>query len=107
ADILIGASVEGANLATSTGIYLASRGEMILARALLERALAISEAAYGSQAPQMAAALANFGSVLQQQSDLVNARRQYERALAIFEAAYGPQHPVLACSLGGRGHVLR
>jgi tetratricopeptide (TPR) repeat protein len=75
------------------GLYLWGRAELPAARAHLERALAITEAALGPDHPEVARTLTSLGNVLGDQGDLEEARRLHERALAIFEAAYGPDHP--------------
>ena len=63
---------------------------------LLERALAIAEAAYGPDHPQVAVTLNNLGNVQEELDELPAARTILERALAIAEAAYGPDHPQVA-----------
>ena len=71
----------------------------------LERALAISEAAYGSDYPDVARVLAILGWVQQKLGELPAARVTLERALPIFEAAYGPDHPDVARVLAVLGRV--
>jgi tetratricopeptide (TPR) repeat protein len=73
----------------------------------MERALAIFEAAYGSDRPEVAQALDNLGVVLRELGELPQARAHHKRALAIFEATYGPDHPDIATTLDNLGAVLR
>ena len=56
------------------------------ARPLLERALAIDEAAYGPDHPDVATDLSNLAHILQALGDLEGARPLQERALAIVKA---------------------
>jgi Tfp pilus assembly protein PilF len=58
----------------------------------LERGLAIKEAAYGPEHPQVARTLNNLGDARRGVGDLAGAVKLFERALAIKEAAYGPEH---------------
>jgi tetratricopeptide (TPR) repeat protein len=93
-------------LLNQVGLYLAGRAELPAARATLERALAIKEAAYEADHPQVAVTLDNLGLVLGELGELSAARARLERALAIRELAYGPQHPQLARTLTNLGNVL-
>jgi tetratricopeptide (TPR) repeat protein len=66
------------------------------ARPLAERALTITETAYGSDHPDVAIRLSNLGIILRDLGQLAEARPLAERALAITETAYGPDHPAVA-----------
>jgi Flp pilus assembly protein TadD len=68
-------------------------GDLAGARAQLERALQISEAALGPDHPDIGVRRANLGLVLHDLGDLAGARTQLERALQISEATLGPDHP--------------
>jgi tetratricopeptide (TPR) repeat protein len=87
--------------------YLRGRAELIPARQLFERALAIDEAAYGPHHPEVATDVNNLASVLRELGDLAGARRLFERALAIDEAAYGPHHPEVATDVNNLAMVLQ
>jgi tetratricopeptide (TPR) repeat protein len=87
--------------------YLGRRAELRAARGACERALAIIEAAYGPDHPEVAGTLTNLGIVVQQLGELGAARSAQERSLAIFEAAYGPDHPQVARTLTNLGLVLQ
>ena len=78
------------------GCVLQDLGDLAGAKAHYERALAIDEAAYGPNHPEVATDVNNLGFVLQDLGDLAGAKAHYERALAIDEAAYGPDHPQVA-----------
>ena len=73
--------------------YLRVHARLTEARPLLERALAIDEAAYGPDHPDVAPDLNNLALILQDLGDPAAARPLQERALAIDEAAYGPGPP--------------
>ncbi len=77
------------------------------ARPLSERALTITENAFGSEHPQTAESLNNLGLLLQEQDDLATARSLFERALEIDEKTLGPDHPRTATSLNNLAVLLR
>ena len=79
--------------------YLQVHARLAEARPLAERALAIDEAAYGPDHPDVATVLNNLAHILQDLGQLAEARPLAERALAIAEAAYGPDHPDVAIRL--------
>jgi tetratricopeptide (TPR) repeat protein len=72
---------------------LHSKGELVVARGLFERALAIREQALGTDHPQTALSLNNLGGLFRDQGDPTAARPLFERALAIREHVLGPDHP--------------
>jgi Tfp pilus assembly protein PilF len=94
-------------LLNQAGLYLRGRAEFTSARALLERALRIGEAALGAQHPTVATRLNNLGLVLQDLGDFVGARALFERALRIDEAVYGPDHPEVGTDANNFGGVLQ
>jgi len=55
--------------------------------------LAIGEATYGPDHPQVAIYVNNLGSVLQALGDMEGAKKMYERALSIFTEYLGEDHP--------------
>jgi tetratricopeptide (TPR) repeat protein len=73
----------------------------------LERALAIAEAAYGPEHPEVGTRLNNLALVLRDLGDLAGARERFERALAIDLAAYGPEHPDVGTDLNNLALVLQ
>jgi hypothetical protein len=75
---------------------LGDLGQQAEAGPLAERALAITEAAYGPDHPDVATRLNNLALILQDLGQLAEAWPLAERALAITEAAYGPDHPAVA-----------
>ena len=68
-------------------------GDNLGAKAALERALAIAEAVFGLDHPDVAIYVNNLGSVLRDLGDYAEAKAAFERALAICEAVFGPDHP--------------
>ena len=87
--------------------YLQGRAQFGQARHLFERALAITEVAYGPEHPAVGARLNNLAGVLRDLGDLAAARPLVERALAIAEAAYGPEHPEVGTDLNNLAMVLK
>jgi tetratricopeptide (TPR) repeat protein len=75
------------------GLVLRALGDLAGAKAHFERALAIDEAAYGPNHPQVAIWLNNLGRVLQDLGDLEGARAHFARALAILRQFLGEDHP--------------
>jgi hypothetical protein len=59
----------------------------------------MTEAAYGSDHPEVAAILGNLGIVLVGLEQLPQARALLGRSLAILEVAYGPDHLQVARAL--------
>jgi tetratricopeptide (TPR) repeat protein len=77
------------------------------ARPLEERALAITETAYGPDHPAVAIRLNNLAETLQDLGEPRQARPLLERALAITETAYGPDHPSVATCLNNLALTLQ
>lgn len=77
------------------------------ARSLLERVLAIIEAASGSEHPDTATCINNVGYALKLQGDLSGAQPYYERALTIRKKALGSEHRDVAQSLNNLGQLLQ
>jgi eukaryotic-like serine/threonine-protein kinase len=75
------------------------------AKALHERALAISERAVGPEHPRVATSLNNLANVHYAMGAHEDAKALIERALAIREKALGPEHPDLASSLNSLANV--
>ena len=100
------AGVEKAGtLWNNLGYHLKMVADYAGARASLERALRIDEAAFGPHHPNVATDVNNLGSVQQAQGDLEGARASLERALRIDEAAFGPHHPNVAIDVNNLGSV--
>jgi tetratricopeptide (TPR) repeat protein len=75
--------------------------------ALLLRALAIDEANFGSDHPNVAIRLNNLAFLLRHTNRLAEAEPLYRRALAITEKAFGPNHPNVANRLNNLAFLLR
>lgn len=76
------------------------------ARPYFDRALAMSETAFGHEHRNSAAILNNIGRILESQGDLAQAQSYYERALIIQEKALGLEHPETATTLSNLGSLL-
>jgi hypothetical protein len=72
---------------------LEDQGDLVRARPLYERALAIFEKVRGAEHTDTALSLHSLALLLHSQGDLAGARPLLERALAIFEKVLGPKHP--------------
>src|ERR1017187_9171185 len=101
------AMADASQLLDRAGTYLQVHARLTDAKALLERALAIDEAAYGPGHPGVATDLNNLATILQDLGQPEAARPLQERALAIDEAAYGPGHPGVARDLNNLALILR
>jgi tetratricopeptide (TPR) repeat protein len=98
---------DGSWLLDRAGTYLQVHARLTDAKALLERALAIDEAAYGPDHPHVATRLNNLATILRGLGQAEAARPLQDRALAIDEAAYGPDHPEVATALNNLALILR
>jgi tetratricopeptide (TPR) repeat protein len=94
-------------LLSALDFHLDMIGDYAGAKLVSERALAIAEAKYGPDHPNVAIRLNNLASVQWKLGDPVAAKPLYERALRIGEAAYGPDDPKVATCLNNLGTVLR
>jgi tetratricopeptide (TPR) repeat protein len=83
---------------------LQEQGDLVKARSLFERALAI---VLGPEHPHTVYNLNSFAKLFQDQGHLVRARLLYERALAIREKVLGPGHPDTATSLNDLAGLLQ
>ena len=69
-------------------VFLKAKGQFSEAEPLMRRALAIDEASYGSEHPNVARDLNNLALLLQATNRLEEAEPMFRRALAIDEASY-------------------
>ena len=98
---------DGPSLLGLAGFYLWVHARHADAKALEERALAITEAAHGPDHPDVATRLNNLALTLRALGQPEAARPLQERALAITETAYGPDHPDVATRLSNLALILR
>jgi tetratricopeptide (TPR) repeat protein len=68
-------------------------GDMEGAKKMYKRALAIGEATYGPDHPDVALVVNNLGNVLQALGDPEGAKKIFEQALRIFTKYLGEDHP--------------
>jgi tetratricopeptide (TPR) repeat protein len=106
ADRLAVDPVQTSLLLNQVGLYLRGRAQFAAARVSFERALAIAEAVYGPEHPEVASITNNLGSALRQLGDLAGAKASFQRALRIDQAAYGPDDPEVATDIHNLGTVL-
>jgi Tfp pilus assembly protein PilF len=90
---------------TRLGQYLLERADYQGAEASLVRAIAIDEAVYGPDHPQVAIPLGNLGNVQKMLGEFELAWASQQRVLTIKEAVYGPDHPQVAITLSNLGVV--
>ena len=76
------------------------------AEPLYRRALAIDEASYGPDHPNVARDLNNLARLLSDTNHHAEAEPLYRRALAINEASYGPDNPNMAIGLNNLALLL-
>jgi tetratricopeptide (TPR) repeat protein len=96
-----------AQLMNHLGSLMRAKARFGEAESLYRRALAIDEASYGPNHPELAIRLNNFAALLQATNRLSEAEPLYRRALAISEASYGPDHPNVATGLNNLAALLR
>jgi tetratricopeptide (TPR) repeat protein len=72
----------------------------------MRRALAIKEASYGPEHPNVATSLNNLAQLLQTTNRLAEAEPLMRRVVEIFEISYGPEHPNVATSLNNLALLL-
>ncbi|MGD2113789.1 MAG: toll/interleukin-1 receptor domain-containing protein [Acidobacteriota bacterium] len=101
------ASEATARLLNDAGLQLLDRGVLDRARDHLERALAIGEAVYGPEHPNVATLASNLAMILQACGDLAGAEKLSRTALAIHEAIHGSQHPHVATGANNLGLILK
>jgi tetratricopeptide (TPR) repeat protein len=98
---------ETAWLLERAATYLQGRGQLVEAKGLFERALAIGEATAGPDHPDVASFRNNLGRLLRALGDLRGARTQIEQAVASGIKALGPGHQTVATFIGNLGGVFR
>jgi tetratricopeptide (TPR) repeat protein len=89
------------------GTYLQARARLEDALPLFRRALAINEATYSSDHPEIATTLNNLALALSDLGHPDQAQPLHERALAITEATHGLDHPDVAIRLTNLASALR
>jgi tetratricopeptide (TPR) repeat protein len=94
-------------LMSQLGVLLHSKARYSDAEPLLRRALAIDEASYGPDHPEVAIRLNSLAALLRATNRQSEAEPLYRRALAIDEASYGPDHPDVARDLDNLAALLR
>ena len=95
-----------ARLMNQLGLLLKSKCLFRQAEALYRRALAIDEAAFGADHPEVAIDLNNLASLLWATNRLAETEPLMRRVVAIFEQALGPDHPNVATALNNLAQLL-
>jgi tetratricopeptide (TPR) repeat protein len=73
----------------------------------MRRALAVDEASFGPDHPDVARDLNNLARLLKAANRLAEAEPLYRRALTITEKSFGPEHPKVAIRLNNLAVLLR
>ena len=94
-------------LMNELGLLLLAKASYAEAEPLMRQALAIYEAGYGPDHPNVATHLNNLVLLLKATSRLAEAEPLMKRALAIDEAGYGPDHPTVAIRLNNLALLLQ
>lgn len=96
-----------ARLIGAQGLLLFCKAAYSDAEPLMRRALAIDEASYGPDHPEVATDLSNLASLLQATNRLAEAEPLMRRALAIDEARPSSDHPGVAIRLNNLASLLQ
>jgi tetratricopeptide (TPR) repeat protein len=88
-------------------LFLYSKALYSEAEPLMRRALALDEACFGPDHPNVANQLTNLACLLQDTNRLREAEPLMRRALAINEACFGPEHPNVAICLNNLANLLQ
>ena len=88
------------------GIYLRTHARFAHAGAVIGLSLAITEAIYGPDHPEVGLRLNDFSSILYTLGRFAEAEQLVERALAIAETTYGADHPNVATGLNNLAQIL-
>ena len=97
------------------GVYLANQafgslrnlGHFAETEPLIRRALALEEARFGLNHPNVATCLNNLAALLHETARLKEAEPIYRRALAIYERSFGPNDPRVATCLNNLAQLLQ
>ncbi len=93
-------------LLSQLGVLLFARAQHAEAEPLLRRALAIDQAIFGDDHPNVARHLNNLAQLLHDTNRLTEAEPLKRRALAIDQASFGNDHPEVATSLNNLAALL-
>lgn len=96
-----------AKLLNNVAQYLSGRGSYSQAEVLMRRALAIEEASFGPNHPEVSRDLNNLATLLYSTNRISEAEPLMRRALDIDEANYGSEHPLVATSLNNLAQLLQ
>jgi tetratricopeptide (TPR) repeat protein len=96
-----------AGLMQQVGLLLLVKASYAQAEPLMRRALAIDEASFGAEHPNVARDLNNLAQLLKATNRLAEAEPLMRRALAIDEAGFGAEHPEVAAGLNNLAQLLQ
>ena len=94
-------------LMNDLAVFLLAKGLYSEAGPLMRRTLAIGEASFGPEHPEVAIYLNNLAALFQATGHLDEAEPLMRRALAIDEACLGPEHPNVSIRLNNLAQLLQ
>ena len=96
-----------ARLMNQLGLLFDTKSLHAQAEPLYRRALAIDEASFGPDHPNVAIRLNNLAELLRATNRLAEAEPPMRRAVAIDEASFGPDHPTVARDFNNLAQLLQ
>ena len=96
-----------ARLMNQLGVLFHAKSLLAQAEPLCRRALAIAEASFGPDQPEVAIRLNNLAGLLRATNRPAEAEPLHRRALAIAEKSFGPDHPTVATALNNLAALLQ
>lgn len=99
--------VDVCEILNNTGEYLSNLGQLLGAKEITERALAIAEKIYGYEHQSIVVSLNNLSKILKNLGEFERSKDLIERALEIDEKNLGSDHPNVAKHLCNLGVILR
>ncbi len=103
----VGIPEPSTRLLNQVGVLLFQKALYAEAEPLMRRALAIDEASFGADHPNVAIRLNNLAQLLKATNRLAEAEPLMRRALAIDEASFGADHPNVAIDLNNLAQLLQ
>ncbi len=99
--------VPTARLLNQVALFYQAKAQHQTAEPLMRRALAMDEATFGKDHPEVAIRLNNLAALLQATNRLAEAEPLMRRTLAIGEANFGKDHPNVAIRLNNLAQLLQ
>jgi tetratricopeptide (TPR) repeat protein len=104
---IAGITAPTALLMNQLGVLFYTKSMYAQAEPLYRRVLAIDEASFGRDHPDVARDLNNLAELLRATNRLAQAEPLYRRALALGETSFGPDHPTVSIGLNNLALLLQ